>query len=169
MALGIRKLKDLYEYPYFHGIKTKDEAEALWKAKIEESGNPEAYIWFAMESQDRVFTTCLYGSRNDPWSDKPLTGQFLEIQYGNSWKIHSVGSSWTSDLFPMVERKNPHAATELARATIFDNLNDRECFEFFNCNCCNRRLSEKIDRLEIPESEKVMLKKIIPLSYYHHS
>ena len=45
---------ELYEHQLFHGIKTKDEAKALWKAKINESGNPEASIWFGLETQDGI-------------------------------------------------------------------------------------------------------------------
>ena len=57
-----RKLKELYENPFFHGIKTKDEAEALWK----ESQNPEGYLWFAMESKDQILTYIYQGSSHDP-------------------------------------------------------------------------------------------------------
>ena len=57
-----RKLKELYENPFFHGIKTKDEAEALWK----ESQNPEADLWFAMESKDQILTYIYQGSSHDP-------------------------------------------------------------------------------------------------------
>ena len=34
-----------------------------------------------------------------------------------------------------------------------------------NSECCDRILCEKVNQLEIPQSEKNMLKKLIPLSH----
>ena len=75
-------LKFLYdEHPFFHGIKTKDEAQNIWRAEIQ-SGKPEAYIWFLMDTQDEL-KSVIYGSLHRSMkfgvqSDEPLTGQFLE-------------------------------------------------------------------------------------------
>ena len=153
-------LKFLYdEHPLFHGIKTKDEARNIWRAEIQ-SGKPEAYIWFLMDTQDE-FKSVIYGSRHSSrnvgelnqfiQSDEPLTGQFLE--HDPAYKPQSQH---------MVERRNPHELSELARATIFDNLNHCKCRT--KRDCCNRILSEKIDQMEIPE--KVELKKLIPFMYH---
>ena len=151
-------LKFLYEISFFHGIKTKDEAKALWKAKIEESGNPEAYIWFLMETEDR-FDSVIYGSRHTTLTNEPMTNQFVEHWHYTSAMVYWPPSSVSAQ--HMVERRNSHDLSQLARATIFDNL--KKC----NCrtknNCCDEILSLEIDQLEIPVSEKLMMKKLIPV------
>jgi hypothetical protein len=143
-------LKSLYEHPLFHGIKTMDEAKALWKAKIEESGNPEAYIWFLMETEDQFESVIYLGSRHNSGngSDEPVTDQFVKETYEPHYR-HMV-----------VERRNPHDLAQLARATIFDSL--RKCDCRTKNNCCERILSLEIDQLEIPVSEKLLMKKLIP-------
>ena len=166
LEMSPKSLCSLYEHPLFHGIKTKDEAEALWKAKIEESGNPEAHIWFLME-RDNQFESVIYGSRNI--TSKPGTDQFVEQD------PIMVFIQW-----PSVERRNPHDLGQLARATILDNLNkcngssETNCCEkvcqletddcYLKRCCCDRiwKLIMKIDQLEIPASEKLMMKKLIP-------
>ena len=45
-------LRFLYSHPFFHGIKTKQEAEAIRKASAEESGNPDVHIWFLLETEN---------------------------------------------------------------------------------------------------------------------
>ena len=171
-----RKLKELYEDPFFHGIKTKDEAEALWK----ESQNPEAvnynccYVWFAMESQDRILTYIYQGSRHDPNNHfEPLTGQFFGLvdycccQHDQKFATTGIEELYMRD--PLVKRNNPHDLSQLARAAVFENLNTCECsfrrIHGFNNYCCDRILSEKINQLEIPQSEKNMLKKLTPLCH----
>ena len=174
-----RKLKELYEHPFFHGIKTKDEAEALWK----ESQDPEAvnynccYVWFAMESKDRILTYIYQGPRHNPDNDfEPLTGQFFGLvdycccQHDQKFATTGIEELYMRD--PLVKRNNPHDLPQLARAAVFDNLNTCECFgrriTNLNSDCCDRILSEKINQLEIPESEKNMLKKLIPLCRYEY-
>ena len=94
-----QKLMELYEHQLFHGIKTKDEAKALWKAKINESGNPEASIWFGLETQDGILS-CIYGSSYFNYDEQlrghcSITGVILQ------WlSIPSVARN-------MVERKMP--------------------------------------------------------------
>ena len=145
-------LKFLYdEHPLFHGIKTKEEARNIWRAEIQ-SGKPEAYIWFLLDIQNEL-KSVIYGSRH---SSRPLTGQILEWDYYPDYWLQTPYQH-------MVKRTNPHAMAELARATIFDNLNHCSCRT--KSDCCNRILSEKIDQLRIPEPEKVMLKKLIPFAY----
>jgi hypothetical protein len=145
-------LKSLYEHPLFHGIKTMDEAKALWKAKIEESGNPEAYIWFLMETEDQFESVIYLGSRHNSGngSDEPVTDQFVE-----TYEPH-----YPHYRHMVVERRNPHDLAQLARATIFDSL--RKCDCRTKNNCCERILSLEIDQLEIPVSEKLLMKKLIP-------
>ena len=163
----LKSLQALYEHPLFHGIKTKDEAEALWKAW--RVGNAEAYIWFLMERNGQ-FKSVVYGSRN--MLSEPGTDQFAEQ--------NPVFIQW-----PSVERRNPHDLGQLARATILDNLN--KCKGSSETNCCEKvcqletddwitddcylklcwcdriwNLMMKIDHLEIPASEKLMMKKLIP-------
>ena len=149
-------LKSIYDnHPFFHGIKTKDEARNIWRAEIQ-SGKPEAYIWFLLDTQDEL-KSVIYGSRHrSNYSDEPLTGQFLE--HYPAYRPQSQH---------MVKRTNPHAMSELARATIFDNLNHCNCRT--KSDCCTWVLSEKIDQLRIPEPEKVMLKKLIPFAYSYHN
>ena len=144
-------LKSLYEHPFFHGILTISEAEALWKASVEESGNPEAYIWFLTEIDDH-FESVIYGSRNR--DSKPDTDQFVQQD-----------SKMIQSGYDMVERRNPHELGQLARATIFDNLIKSTSYcRLISHNCCDRiwKLMMKIDQLEIPVSEKLMMKKLIP-------
>ena len=181
-----RKLKELYEHPFFHGIKTKDEAEALWK----ESQDPEAvnynccYVWFAMESKDRILTYIYQGFRHNPDNDfEPLTGQFFGL-VDYDWNQHKhknckfvktgTGKNrvHSEDFYlrdPLVKRNNPHDLSQLARAAVFENLNTCECsfrrITGLNSDCCDRILSEKINQLEIPQSEKNMLKKLTPLCH----
>ena len=145
-----------YKQPFFHGIKTKDEAQNIWRAEIQ-SGKPEAYIWFLLDTQDEL-KSVIYGSRHMSMkfgvqSDEPLTGQFLEHNPAYNPKSQH-----------MVERRNPHELCQLARATILDNLNHCNCRT--KNDCCSRILSEKIDQMEIPETEKVKLKKLIPFMYH---
>ena len=63
---------------------------------------------------------------------------------------------YQSPYWRMVKRRGPNKLAELTRATIFDNLN---CSCGTKGDCCKRILSEKIDQLQITETEKVMLKK----------
>ena len=128
-----------------------DEAKALWKAKIEESGNPEAYIWFLMETEDQFESVIYLGSRHNSGngSDEPVTDQFVKETYEPHYRRHMV-----------VERRNPHDLAQLARATIFDSL--RKCDCRTKTNYCERILSLEIDQLEIPVSEKLLMKKLIP-------
>ena len=44
--MSSQKLKDLYANPFFHGIKTEEEAYNLCKANMEQSGKPNAAIFF---------------------------------------------------------------------------------------------------------------------------
>ena len=129
-----------------HGIKTKDEAEALWK----EAG--KEYIWFLMETVDH-FESVIYGSSHRD-SDEPGTDQFV--------KQDQMFSIFRRHCNPAMERRNPDELGQLARATIFDNLN--KCNSSSKTSCCDRiwKLMMKIDQLEIPVSEKLMMKKLIP-------
>ena len=120
---------------FFHGIKTMDEARNIWRTEIQ-SGKPEACIWFLLETQDEL-QSCLYGNRyRSNQSEEPRL-IFTELEY--------------PDL----------TCAKVSRATIFDNLN---CSCRTKGNCCKRILTEKIDQLQIPETEKVMIKKLIPFA-----
>ena len=142
-------LKSLYEHRLFHGILTISEAEALWKASVEESGNREAYIWFLTEIDDH-FESVIYGSRNR--DSKPASRFVEQLNYSPMAQ-------------KMVQRRNPHELGQVARATIFDNLNKSITIgRTINHNCCDRiwKLMMKIDQLPLPVSEKLMMKKLIP-------
>ena len=141
-------LKLLYDRnQFFHGIKTMDEARNIWRAEIQ-SGKPEACIWFLLETQDELkFVIC--GSRQcSNQSDEPLF-------------IYTDSENYPPQHWRMVKRRGPNKLAELSRATIFDNLN---CSCGTKGDCCKRILSEKIDQLQITETEKVMLKKLIPFA-----
>ena len=69
----------------------------------------------------------------------------------------------------MVKRRNPQKLTELTRALILDNFKSSRVFPI-KCimisrksysDCCLRILSEKIDELEFPRSEKTEIKKLL--------
>ena len=65
-----------------------------------------------------------------------------------------------------VERRNANKLIELTRATILDNCNLRPCISGPRgaiCDCCRRSLSEKADKLEIPATEKMEIKKLTNL------
>ena len=144
-------LKLLYDRnQFFHGIKTMDEARNIWRAEIQ-SGKPVACIWFLLETQDEL-QSCLYGNcyRSNQSEEPRLI--FTELEDYPTYMNPSAS---------FVKRRGPNKLAELSRATIFDNL---------NCSCrtkgdnCKGILSEKIDQLQIPETEKFMIKKLIPLA-----
>ena len=135
-------LKLLYDNPFFHGIKTKDEARNIWRAEIQ-SGKPEACIWFLLETQDELKTVICGSRHRSNQSDEPLF-------------IYTDSENYQPPHWRMVKRRGPNKLAEVTRATIFDNLN---CSCGTKGDCCKRILSEKIDQLQITETEKVMLKK----------
>ena len=67
---------------------------------------------------------------------------------------------WTDFSTELMERRNPQDLSQIARATIMDSIN---CPCRRKTDCCVRILEEKIDSLRIPESEKVNIKKLIPI------
>ena len=140
-------LKLLYDNPFFHGIKTKDEARNIWRAEIQ-SGKPEACIWFLLETQDELKSVICGSRHRSNQSDEPL---FIYTDLENYQLPYYQSPYWR-----MVKRRGPNKLAELTRATIFDNLN---CSCGTKGDCCKRILSEKIDQLQITETEKVMLKK----------
>ena len=82
----------------------------------------------------------------------------------DNWNRYPQYTSWCGYFYYGVERKNPHKISELTRAIVLDNCNLRPCISKASgayCNCCPRILSEKIDQLEIPGTEKMEIKKIL--------
>ena len=177
-------LSSLYEHPYFHGILTIQEAEAIRKASAEESGNPDVHIWFLLETENRgpagryfILSDLLLNELpiyqfveifDEPTPDEVIScrGVVCQVLNESVWIIST--SMFRKNL---VKRRNPHDLAQLARATIFDNLNKCNCGSMANlwtqpncqlANCCDRLLSLEIDQLEITVSEKIMMKKLIP-------
>ena len=178
-------LSSLYKHPYFHGILTIQEAEAIRKASAEESGNPDVHIWFLLETENRgpagryfILSDLLLNELpiyqfveifDEPMPDKVISwerGVACQVLNESVWIIST--SMFRKNL---VKRRNPHDLAQLARATIFDNLNKCNCGSMANlwtqpncqlANCCDRLLSLEIDQLEITVSEKIMMKKLIP-------
>ena len=190
-------LSSLYKHPYFHGILTIQEAEAIRKASAEESGNPDVHIWFLLETEGpagRYFKPTIlcpvYGSCYEcshpllnelpiyhfvEFLDEPMPDEVISYRgVANTCQVLNE-SVWiiSTSMFRknLVKRRNPHDLAQLARATIFDNLNKCNCGSMANlwtqpncqlANCCDRLLSLEIDQLEITVSEKLMMKKLIP-------
>ena len=115
-----------------------------------------------MDTQDEL-KSVIYGSRHS--SIQSDDDEFLELINVSTMHDQYMVDIWLAGY--MVERRNPHALCELARATIFDNLNHCNCRT--KSDCCDRILSEKIDQLEIPETEKVKLKKIAYSNVLRHA
>ena len=177
-------LRFLYAHPFFHGIKTNQEAEAIRKASAEESGNPDVHIWFLLETENiigpagRHFRPMILGPVVDDsfyeltnlvptyqfveFLDEPMPDEVISCQVMACRVLtpKNILSKMSTSTRHMVQRRNPHDLAQLARATIFDNLNKCNCSS--RRNCCDRLLSLEIDQLEIPVSEKLMMKKLIP-------
>ena len=188
-------LKSLYEHPYFHGILTIQEAEAIRKASAEESGNPDVHIWFLLETENRagryfkptilcpVYGSCYECSNTSnlllselpiyQFLDEPMPDEVISCRVEACQVLNESVRITSTSMFRknLVKRRNPHDLAQLARATIFDNLNKCNCGSMANlwtqpnrqlANCCDRLLSLEIDQLEITVSEKIMMKKLIP-------
>ena len=113
---------------------------------------------------------------DEPMPDEVISCQFMACQVLNEQMKYPIYMGTRH----LVQRRNPHDLAQLARATIFDNLNkcngssETNCCEkvyqletddcYLKRCCCDRiwKLIMKIDQLEIPASEKLMMKKLIP-------
>ena len=143
-----KKLKELYEHPFFHGIKTEAEAYNLCKDSMEQSGKPHAAIFFLFETQDRLSSEIYLYEKN---SEVPQM-QFTAPE-------NSLIDHFAKGRKVMVERRTPQDLSQIARATIMDSINC-SCGPH-KTDCCVRNLHQKIDSLRIPESEKVNIRKLI--------
>ena len=209
--MSLSSLSSLYKHPYFHGIQTIQEAEAIRKASAEESGNPDVHIWFLLETENRgpagryfkptilcpvngddTFSP-VYGSCNEcsdlslielpiyqfvEFLDEPMPDEVISCRVEAYQVLNESVRVISTSMFRknLVKRRNPHDLAQLARATIFDNLNKCNCGSMANLwnlprilvysenqpTCCDRLLSLEIDQLEITVSEKLMMKKLIP-------
>ena len=138
--MSSQKLKDLYANPFFHGIKTEEEAHDLCKAHMEQSGSPNAVIFFLLEAQGRLSLQNYYYEKNSEVS---------------KWTGHvGLDTGFIAD----VERRTPQDLSQIARATIMDSIN---CLCRRKADCCVRNLEEKIDQMRIPETGKANMKKLI--------
>ena len=144
-----KKLKELYEHPLFHGIKTETEAYNLCKSSMEQSGKPHAVIFFLFETQDRLYEDGIYCYEKN--SEVPLW-----TAPGDRVLLADLAAS---SEFEVVERRTPQDLSQIARATIMDSINC-SCGQY-KTDCCVRNLHQKIDSLRIPESEKVNIRKLI--------
>ena len=147
-----QKLKELYDYPFFHGIiwhENLEEAYNLCKAKMERSGKSCVDIFILLETQDKLFLR-IFGYEKDD-SEPVFKICPLDI---NRWHTRLK----LDYCRPSVERRIPQDLSQIARATIMDQIN---CPCSMKTDFCVRNLEEKIDLLRIPESEKVNIKKLI--------
>ena len=142
--MSSQDLKELYENPFFHGFKTEEEAYNLCKANLEQSGKPNAGIFFLLETQDRVSLKIYCYEKN---SEVPI----WTLQDGQMEHILGIHTE-------LVERRTPQDLSQIARGTIMDSIN---CPCRRKTDCCVRNLEEKIDQLRIPKSEKANMKKLI--------
>lgn len=147
-----KKLKELYEHPLFHGIKTEAEAYNLCRDSMERSGKPHAANFFLFETQDRLSPEIYLYEKNSEVPEMQFTGP--EQVPMEVWKYH-FAMGWKV----MVERRTPQDLSQIARATIMDSINC-SCGPH-KTDCCVRNLHQKIGSLRIPESEKVNIRKFI--------
>ena len=154
-----KKLKELYEHPFFHGIKTEAEAYNLCKDSMEQSGKPDAAIFFLFETQDRLSPKIYLYEKNSEVPERNIYGNFIEPEMQFTGPEQSLIDSIPLVRKVMVERRTPQDLSQIARATIMDSINC-SCGPH-KTDCCVRNLHQKIDSLRIPESEKVNIRKLI--------
>ena len=155
-----KKLKELYEHPLFHGIKTEAEAYNLCKDSMEQSGKPHAAIFFLFETQDRLSPEIYLNEKNSEVPERNIYGNFIEPEMQFTGPEKSLDQlDFALERKVMVERRTPQDLSQIARATIMDSINC-SCGPH-KTDCCVRNLHQKIDSLRIPESEKVNIRKLI--------
>ena len=172
VALTSYSLKEVFDSKIFHGRLTEEEAYDLCKRKLTnhrrygESGKPEVYIWYLVEVDGKLFGRIdgYYRDSEVPFARHDEVQHAIHSYAGYSWPPGYFGSlvhflvrglhfnhNLEFNLNLIVERKNPHPLSMLARVATLDNCNF----------CCLRSLMEKIDELRIPPMEKEKLKKLV--------
>ena len=148
-----QKLKELYEHPLFHGIKTEEEAYNLCKAYMEQPFKSFVNIFFLLETQEKLSLEIYFYEK-----EKSEVSKWCPLIVKEWYKDPHPSRSFGQHQNNFVERRNPQDLSQIARATIMDSIN---CPCRRKTDCCVRNLEEKIDLLRIPKSEKVNIKKLI--------